>query len=351
MTRRILVCCLVTGAMTDACSDAPPPATESTPKDTPPAEFTPAEEPPEAEEAELDPAQFDFQSDTDRGALYAAPVIERARAVRRGRRARLRLQWSPVVDALEYEVQVARNLTFGSTRENKRVKKRSTVTRPLPLGLYFVRVRAIGELGHGPWSAAKAIAPRGGAEVGSDALEPTEIETETESEPSRRPDPARRPLTLRLVDFPDRTLSPAPSLILRGRAVRGANVSAGGASVVADPGFELTVKLEHGRNDVRVVASLDGERVERSGVVYYADPRRVQKDLTQLRTLRQQLQDLRSIQREVRAASRALTGALEGAPAEEATALQAELDEIEAAAGELDREIEAAFAAVQRLLQ
>ncbi len=343
MMRRISWALLVAGFGTGACTDpspTPPPPSEN----EPPLESEPT--PQGDTELEEDPAQFDFQSDTDESALYAAPLIERARAVRRGRRTRLRLRWSPVVDAQEYELQVARNLTFGSTLESKRVKKRNAVTRALPLGLYFVRVRAIGELGEGPWSAAKAIAPRG-------TRVPSGEEPQLASAPFTEPDPepVARPLRLRLFDFPDRTLSPSPSLTIRGQSVKGARVSAGEDEVTATPDFELTVKLEHGRNDVRVVASLDGEENERSGVVYYADPRRVQKDLSKLRTLRQQLEDLRAIQREVRAASRELSGALKGAPAEEAQALQAELDEIEAAAAALDTEIKAAFDAVQRLLQ
>ncbi|MEO0811902.1 MAG: hypothetical protein AAFY60_03495, partial [Myxococcota bacterium] len=257
---------------------------------------------------------------------------------------------SPVVDAGAYEVQVARNLTFASTSSEARVRKRQHTTPVLPLGLYFVRVRAVGDAGSGPWSAAKAIAPRAGEPDQGD--EPVVLASRS-VEPLA-PEPAapraKKPLALRIFGLPDRTFSQAPSITIRGRSVAGARVSAGGVAVQASPEFALTVKLVHGRNDLVLEATRADERVERTRVVYYADPRKVQKDLAKLRVLRQQLDDLRAIQNEVRATSRELKGALKGAPAAEAKAIETELDEVERASAELEREIGRAFDSVQSLL-
>ncbi|MEM6733934.1 MAG: hypothetical protein AAF658_20395, partial [Myxococcota bacterium] len=115
-------------------------------------ETAPTEPPgtePEASEVEIeeDPAQFDFAGEPDEAPLYASPAIERARAIRTGRKIKLRLKWSPVVDATQYEVQIARNLTFASTSYKKRTRRLALSSPALRAGLYFVRIRAIGELG------------------------------------------------------------------------------------------------------------------------------------------------------------------------------------------------------------
>ncbi|MEM6533747.1 MAG: hypothetical protein AAF654_14080 [Myxococcota bacterium] len=294
---------------------------------------------PEPEQPEDEPPQFDFAGEFDEAPLYAAPALETVRVQRKARKSVLRLRWSPVVDASDYEVQVARNLTFASTIFERRVERRRLTTPPLPLGLYFVRVRAHGELGEGPWSAAKAVAPT-----------PSDRRPRADVDEPKTPAPSA-PLFLRVFGLADRTFAEAPSVQVRGRATEGATVSSGNSSVVAAPAFTLTVKLKHGRNDVVITAARGDESEQAKRVIFFADPRRVQSQLAQLRTLRQQLADLRALQSEIRAASRELQGALKGAPATEAASLQSELEQIKSASEELAGEVDKAFAALQRLLE
>ncbi|MEO1173137.1 MAG: hypothetical protein AAFX94_13965, partial [Myxococcota bacterium] len=167
--------------------------------------------------AEQVPAQVDVAAPPavgDADPVYAAPALEKVRVQRKGRRAVLRIRWSAVVDATEYELQVARNLTFGSTIFERTLKRRRVATPPLPLGLYFVRVRARGALGNGPWSAAKAVAPASTSEPAARAERAPAAET------------TDAPLFLRVPALPDRTFAEAPSLDIRGRASKGATVTA-----------------------------------------------------------------------------------------------------------------------------
>ncbi|MEO1303205.1 MAG: hypothetical protein AAFV36_08500 [Myxococcota bacterium] len=281
--------------------------------------------------------------------VESAPSIQLADAMRRGRRIKLRLKWSSVKDAERYEVQLSRSLTFAAISFSVTTKKRALTTRAMASGLYFVRVRGLGDGGPGAWSAARAVAARSRGRARYRPL--PRLPNRGDKPPqARQKDTPVSPLTLRLTRAEARILSSAPSIELTGEATKGARVEANGRSTIATPAFALTVKLEHGRNDVTVSAQRGKERRETKRVVYYADPRQVQKQLSELTALRKQLDELRQLQREIHAASVQVQRAQSGASSKEVDELGAELAEIEVLATQLRAEIDRAFEGVQRLL-
>ncbi|MEO0459472.1 MAG: hypothetical protein AAF219_01425 [Myxococcota bacterium] len=216
-------------------------------------------------------------------------------------------------------------------------------------GLYFVRVRGLADGQPGAWSAARAVAARSRARARYRPL--PRLSAQNDKPPhTQQKDATPLPLTLRLTRAEARILSSAPSIELTGEATKGARVEANGRSTIATPGFAVTVKLEHGRNDVTVSAQRGKERLETRRTVYYADPRQVQKQLSELTALRKQLDELRQLQREIRAASAQIQRAQSGASSTELEELAAELAEIEVLATQLRAEIDRAFEGVQRLL-
>lgn len=269
---------------------------------------------------------------------WAASQIEAVQVQPLPKRGRFRLKWSAVKGAPGYELQIARNLTFASTAFRTVTERARLITARLPPGLYFIRVRAVDKTHFGPWSAATAT-----------ALTPSRRSQPPTSDDSRGPAPSRRagkkashptePLVVNLKHPHDGLFATAPVVEVEGEATKGALVSTAGQTQHATPNFKLPVRLKHGRNALEIKATLGDQTKTLNRVVYYANPARVRGERAKLNRLREQIESLGAVQRELTTTVTKLEGVLPGASANEAKKIAREIEQVQNLLKELDAEV------------
>ncbi len=283
---------------------------------------------------------------------YPSPMVEEARALRRGRKVSLRLVWAAVEgNGLQYQAQVSRTLTFSRRVKEGQVRKTRYIARKLEPMVYFWRVRAVGELGDGAWSDVQVLdATRSGRRGRRRLVAAAEVNLPREPVAVRK---GRNP-PLRLVWRKPlhRMVTTKSPVLVEGVATRGTLVNVGGRTEVEVAStFSVPYALAHGRNPIAVVGRLGDQEKSLQRVVYYADPARLAPIRERFEELRGQLEEIAAIRDELAETVASLEARLHEERDEALVAeIKAEVGRVAQIRREIDREINTAIGDLDRLL-
>ncbi|MEZ0314274.1 MAG: hypothetical protein ACAI38_21095 [Myxococcota bacterium] len=218
---------------------------------------------------------------------YPPPRIENVVVRRSGQEVRLVARVSRVRGASRYDLQVAKTLMFEPLLAEGSTSGRSVNVGPLPPGMFFVHARAVGAAGEGPFGDVRVVhAHKGGL---------AKLRPVTEED-------AAEPMLAGLPPEKTAGATPAASAVLI-------------ATPEAKPNLARLGPLR--------------QRYEQ---------------------LQRELAEVEGLRREVEAKVAELRGRLAGAKAKSAATLQGDLEVLEATRTQLDREITAGLAELDRML-
>ncbi len=310
--------------------------------DTPPAPPAPAR----IEMAVETPAPPPFEPEI---VAYRAPVIEEAQVVRRGKKVSLRLNWASVNGASSYQTQISKVLTFQRNSQEGVTRKPRFVAKRLSPGVYFWRVRAIGDAGEGAWSDVQVLDATVTGKKSKRNLVVADISPETKVTQATQEIEAMRLVWQQPRHRAVVTKSP---IHVEGVATSGTKLQINTLTpITVDSTFDVAIDLEHGRNELVMTGTLDDQQKTLRRVVYYADPEKLAPIRQRFEELRKQLEEIAAIRGELTETARTLESRLKRTDDKDSIAeIKEEMDHITQIRREIDQEINSALGNLDELL-
>jgi hypothetical protein len=273
-----------------------------------------------------------------------APKLQKTKAVWNNDRIQALLKWKPSKDALRYQIQLSRSVTFSRLLVNKRTNKPRYFLRSLKPCLFFWRVRVIDRFGGGPFSTARMLdASQFSKQFWQNRSKKSLIREKLRALITKNRMPVEEDgVLLDWLEPPPDSISTMKKITIGGKTHPGTIISVGDSSIKSKNGiFTLDIELKPGKNIITVTASRRGLKKAESQTLYYLPPIDLAKFKTKYAELNKQLFKFQIVQAELQHSIRLLQHRLQNAQdTPQAAELKKELEEIEKVHSSLDDEIE-----------